>query len=68
MDKCNLENKNKGVTLIALVVTIIIILLLAGTSIAMLTGENGILTQAVKAKEKTEVAGVKEKIKLARSR
>ena len=41
----------KGITLIALVVTIIILLLLAGVSIAMLTGNNGILTQGQRAKE-----------------
>ena len=35
--------KNKGITLIALVVTIIVLLILAGVSISMLTGENGIL-------------------------
>ena len=37
---------NKGITLIALVVTIIVLLILAGVSIAMLTGENGILGKA----------------------
>ena len=45
--------ENKGITLIALVVTIILILVLAGTSISMLTGENGIITKAREAKEKT---------------
>ena len=40
----------KGVTLIALVITIIVLLILAGVSIAMLTGDNGILTQAKSAK------------------
>ena len=39
-------NKNKGITLIALVITIIVLLILAGVSIAMLTGQNGILSQA----------------------
>ena len=55
----NLLNKkdiNKGITLIALVVTIIVLLILAGVSISMLTGQNGILNRAVEAKEKTEVA------------
>ena len=55
---------NKGITLIALVITIIVLLILAGVSIAMLTGENGILTQAAKAKEKTVKAALEEKIKL----
>ncbi len=45
-----------GITLIALVITIIILLILAGVSIAMLTGNNGILTQAKLAKENTELA------------
>ena len=41
--------ERKGITLIALVITIIVLLILAGVSIAMLTGENGILNQANKA-------------------
>ena len=52
--------KNTGITLIALVITIIILLILAGVSIAMLTGNNGILTQAKNAKENTEVAKEQE--------
>ena len=52
--------RNKGITLIALVITIIILLILAGVSIAMLTGNNGILTQAKNAKENTEVAKEQE--------
>ena len=48
--------QNKGVTLIALVVTIVVLLLLAGTTIAMLTGDNGIIARAAKAKEETEKA------------
>ena len=46
----------RGITLIALVVTIIVLLILAGVSIATLTGDNGILTQATKAKEETQQA------------
>ena len=52
--------KNKGITLIALVITIIVLLILAGVSIAMLTGQNGILTQAQKAKTETENAAANE--------
>ena len=59
------REKNKGITLIALVITIIVLLILAGVSIAMLTGENGILTQAQTAKEKTEESEDIEKIRLA---
>ena len=44
----------KGITLIALVVTIVVLLILAGVSIAMLTGENGIITQSQNAKVETE--------------
>ena len=59
------ENKGeKGITLIALVLTIIVLLILAGVSIAMLTGENGILIQAKKAKEETEKASEEEYINL----
>ena len=56
--------KNKGITLIALVVTIIVLLILAGISIVMLTGQNGILNRAAEAKEKTEVAQEEENEKL----
>ena len=55
-----MKQNNKGITLIALVITIIILLILAGVSIAMLTGENGIITQAIKAKENTEQAAKNE--------
>ena len=46
--------ENKGITLIALVITIIVLLILAGVAIAMLSGENGILKKAAEAKTKTE--------------
>ena len=54
--------ERKGITLIALVITIIVLLILAGVTIAMLTGENGILTQTKKAKTATEVAEIKERV------
>ena len=57
--------KQKGITLIALVITIIVLLILAGVSIAMLTGQNGILTQASNAKIETEKADVEEGISLS---
>ena len=59
------KTNNKGITLIALVITIIVLLILAGISIAMLTGENGILTKAQSAKTETEYANAKEKVELA---
>ena len=55
----------KGITLIALVVTIIVLLILAGVSIAMLTGNNGILTQGKRAKEETTVGHEKEAVQMA---
>ena len=53
-------NENKGITLIALVVTIIVLLILAGISVSMLTGQNGILNRASEAKEKTAAAQKEE--------
>ncbi len=57
-----LKEKSKGITLIALVITIIVLLILAGVSIATLTGENGILTKANEAKDKTQIADVIERV------
>lgn len=54
----------RGITLIALVITIIVLLILAGISIAMLTGENGILTKANEAKQKTENSSLLEELRL----
>ena len=59
------KNRNSGITLIALVITIIVLLILAGVSIAMLTGDNGLLTQAAKAKEATEKAQAEEQSQLS---
>lgn len=59
------KKTNKGITLIALVITIIVLLILAGVSIAMLTGKNGILIQAEMAKEETIVGEEKEQIALS---
>ena len=57
--------KQNGITLIALVITIIVLLILAGVSIAMLTGQNGILNQATNARTETAQAEAIEKINLA---
>ena len=59
-----ITKNTKGITLIALVVTIIILLILAGVSIAMLTGNNGILSQAGRAKDRTREEAAREKIQL----
>ena len=62
--KLNLKERN-GITLIALVITIIVLLILAGVTIATLTGDNGILKQADKAKTETTMGEEKEAIGLA---
>ena len=59
------RSKQKGITLIALVITIIVLLILAGVTIATLTGENGILSQANTAKERTVVGTEKEQLNMA---
>ena len=56
--------KDKGITLIALVITIVVLLILAAVSIATLTGENGILTRAADSKEETGQATAKEKVEV----
>ena len=55
----------RGITLIALVITIIVLLILAGVAISMLSGENGILNQAATAKTETEKKSTEEAVKLA---
>ena len=55
----------RGITLIALVITIIVLLILAGVSIAMLTGQNGVLTKATDADVATEKAGIADKVNMA---
>ena len=49
-----------GVTLVALVVTIIVLIILAGVSIAMVIGDNGIIPNAQKARENTEAGNARE--------
>ena len=63
--KEELKYDKKGITLISLVVTIIVLLILAGVTIATLTGNNGILTRASESKEKTEKEQEKEQLQLA---
>ena len=58
------NKKEKGITLIALVITIVL-LILAGVSIATLTGNNGILTKTQEAKEQTIIGQEKEQVELA---
>ena len=59
-----MNNKESGITMIALIVTIIILLILAGISIGMATGNNGVLNKAGEAKERAEIAEIEEQLKL----
>ena len=70
MEKLKEELKygKKGITLISLVVTIIVLLILAGISISMLTGQNGILNRAQEAKGKNRSSGIRRKNKISSSR
>ena len=61
--KKSIENKN-GITLIALVITIIVLLILAGVTIVTLTGDNGLITKANEAKTATEKSALREEIDL----
>ena len=56
---------DRGITLIALIVTIIVLIILAGVSISMLTGENGLLSRAVEAKQKNTESAILENVQLA---
>ena len=62
--KLNLKERN-GITLIALVITIIVLLILAGVVITTLTGDNGILGKAKTAKTTNDEEKAKEQIKIA---
>ncbi len=64
-EKKDVRKGIRGITLIALVVTIIVLLILAGISIMMLTGQNGILTRANQAKENMGTAQTEELINLS---
>lgn len=57
--------KNKGITLIALVITIVVLIILAAISIGVLTGDNGIINNSQKAKEDTEIAEEKETVEVS---
>ena len=64
MEQKRMQKNSKGITLIALVITIIVLLILAGVTIAALTGDNGILNQAGNAKDKTTEAEAIERVKV----
>ena len=60
-----LLKKQNGITLIALVITIVVLIILASVAINITVGENGIFNRAIQAKEQFEMAAVKEKLNLA---
>ena len=60
-----LKNKTSGITLIALVVTVVVLLILASISIGVLTGEDGIIKQSQEAKEETEIAEERETVEIS---
>ena len=63
MKKGKIE-KNQGITLVALVITIVVLLILAGVALSLIVGENGITERAVKASKTQNIAGAKEKLEL----
>lgn len=60
-----MTKKENGITIIALIVTIVVLLILAGVSISLIINRNGIISKAEVAKKETEIADEKEKIKLS---
>ena len=56
--------KENGITLVALVVTIIVLLILAGVSISMIAGENGIATRATGAAKETDTGAAQENLEM----
>ena len=59
------KKQEKGITLIALVITIIVLLILAGVAIATLTGDNSIIKKANDAKVENEKAEIKDILGIA---
>ena len=60
----NVLRRNRGITLIALIITIIILLILAGITVALLTGDNGLIGKTGEAKNATEEAAIKEELEV----
>ena len=58
------KNEQKGITLIALVITIIVLVILTGVSIMMISGQDGILSKTADASVQNDISSTKEKIKL----
>ena len=65
MSKIQNLSKEKGITLVALVITIVILIILATISINAMFGENGLITSAQKAVEMQKISSVKERLEMA---
>ena len=65
--KLNMKDKSKGITLLALVVTIIVILILSGVAISLSIGENGIFTRAQSAVEQYKASQILEQMEIVKS-
>ena len=63
--KKDVQHSEFGITLIALIVTIIILLILAGITVSSISGDNGLLQSAINAKEQSEIVDEKEILNLA---
>ena len=59
------HSKERGITLIALVVTIVVLLILAGVSINLVLGNNGIISKAKESRTETRMSQIDEQVKLA---
>ena len=60
-----MKNNVKGITLVSMVITIIVMLILAGVSISMVVGDNGVLTRASQGSVKTNLSSVESDIGLS---
>ena len=65
MKRENIIEKEKAITLIALIITIVILIILAGIAVATITGENGLFARAKQAKRDYSISSAKEKLQLA---
>ena len=63
--KKDIRNSELGITLIALIVTIIILLILAGISVSSMSVDNGLIKSAINAKEQSEIGDEKEILNLS---
>ena len=60
------SKEERGITLIALVVTIVVLLILAGITISLVFGSNGVIQKAQDSKEQTEIGEMREKLEMAK--